>query len=389
MPTNASIQNGKLVFFTVIDTVVHHKRLNPPLGYVICNEHLEAIDTFVGNGVEMDAHDIYLYTNGSKAYFEVEDTLADVQFKATHLNKIANDNIEIIDAKGNVVFHWNPYLRLGINSMYPGYCCAGGRIFSNHDGGMNWARGSSLCLDFDGNILYSYRGVGIGKISVKDGSLMWRIDRNTQKLNEESDIIPIYMQHDFKSMRDAKGRIIYTLLSNGDETHDTVAAYQFTVEKNKQGRYVAKLIKKIMPSVRRPATLAGNYDIDSRGRYILNYGFCLSDTSLKGNKPLFEFRDKDDKILNRYESQNLTASFRAHEISAIRPTRPQIIAQGQFLTTKDGKANHVWFQLYNDGNIRAERVGVGAKFKPRGRGSFCVTSKYGVGYAVSDAYVVK
>jgi hypothetical protein len=39
--------------------------------------------------------------------------------------------------------------------------------------------------DEDGNILYSLKNIGIGKISRADGHIIWQVDRKKQKINKE------------------------------------------------------------------------------------------------------------------------------------------------------------------------------------------------------------
>jgi hypothetical protein len=264
--------------------------------------------------------------------------------------------------------------------MYLPYRYTPGTMHTGTD--LDWSHGSSLCWDEDGDILYCYKHIGIGKISRKDGHIIWRVDRNHQKPNEHSDSIPIFMQHDFKSFKDKNGQIVYTVLSNGDSSRPVTTAYQFVVKEDAAHQPVFKIIRKFEPQVAVPNTGAGvNYDVEPDGNYLINYGAFAGDSST--NRLLFEYRDKNDTILAQYKVPPRIICYRVHRMKDSQLGRSRTVAKSGWLFAGNESVPHTWYRLSGADNTIVTEVGAGGRYKPTEPGIYCFTTRAGIGYSVS------
>ena len=385
---DASVQNGKMTFYSLIDTRETDGGAGLKQAYLSCDKNLQFTDTFTTTQRAVDGHDFKVSSSGEKLYFLPLDTTVDMSaFTGDSLDKkikIFYEEIQIADKSGKVIFHWNPLRQFGLEATYLPYRFVEALISNRNQYG--WSHGNSLGWDEDGNILYSFKNIGIGKISRADGHIIWQVDRKKQKINKKSDELPIYLQHSFQWLKDATGNTYYTILSNGDSLHQYCAAYHFTV-KMQDGEPVVKIIKKIKPSVDLPNTLGGgNYDLDPDGNYVLNYGaFWAKDTTV--GRPVFEYGN-DKKMLSQYTVPYTVICFKVHTYKNPRPPRPQIKATGNELTAT-GLKNYKWFKLSGKDLKRVTEVGSGPTYKASEKGVYCVTAKYGIGCSVSEPFEIK
>jgi len=288
--------------------------------------------------------------------------------------------IEIAGPDGRSVFSWNPLTALGFDVIYLPYRYTQG-VRAAHST-FDWSHGNSLHYDYDGNILYSFKHIGIGKISRADGHVIWRIDRNKQKINSFSDSLLIFLQHDLQAVRDASGNITYTVLSNGDSLHPACRGLQFTVNLNDQNEPVVKLIKTITPSEEIPNTGGGgNMDMDKDGSYLMNYGLFDQDTTLLA-RTLFEYKDAKNKRSAVYQTSPTIFTFRAHPMNGWRPSRPVISSKGGQLSTDTKLKILKWYRLSGTDLKTVTFLGEGEKYSPQEDGFYCVASKFGLGWSV-------
>jgi hypothetical protein len=385
---DASVQNGKLSFFSLIDTRDDKGDLGRKQSYLFCNDKMMITDTFTTVERAIDGHDFKASADGEKLYFlpkqstvDMSSITHDAQDKAL---QVFYEEIQIADKKGNVIFRWDPIQKLGLDATYLPYRYVEA-VISNRDQ-YGWGHGNSLSWDEDGNILYSFKNIGIGKISRADGHIIWRIDRSKLKINQQSDELPIYLQHSFQWVKDADGGEHYTILSNGDSTHPHCFAYDFAV-RIQDGNTIVKVLRKIKAAEDLPNTLGGgNYDEMANGNYVFNYGAYWAKDSTIG-RPVFEYGDKKH-LLSQYTVPYTVICFKAHTYDNPRPPRPEIKAAGSVLTAT-GLRNYKWYQLSGKDLNTVKEVGSGPTYKATEKGTYCVTAKYGIGCSVSEPYEVK
>jgi hypothetical protein len=68
---------------------------------------------------------------------------------------------------------------------------------------INWSHLNSVRFANDGNIIYSYRHIGLGEINVKTGEIMWKLGgKDIEKSISLPDSARYYLQHDFSQGED-------------------------------------------------------------------------------------------------------------------------------------------------------------------------------------------
>jgi hypothetical protein len=380
---NAFEQNQEIIFTNAIFKDYGNGNGGMQEAVLMCNRQMELVDTFYRPGQEVDGHDFAINAEGERLYFLSADTVLDMHgFFSNAADSqvlITYEKIQITNKKGEIIFSWNPIERFGLGAMYKPYIYE--KSVMNNRVNLGWSHGNSLCWDNDGNILYSYKYIGIGKISRRDGHFMWRVDRNHQKPSPGSDSLPIFLQHDLKAIKGVNNKNIYSVLSNGDSLHPFCAAYRFTiVEDNKEPNL--RIVKKFSAPDNIPQTGAGNYDVEEAGNYLINYGIYKGDTSIE--HILFEYREKDDNLLARYMVMPLGFCYRVHKMDTWAPPRPKIIVKGAQLSSTDNNIRGTWYHLSGKDLKTVTKVGAGNKYRPLENGYYCLAVKYGIGYAVSE-----
>ena len=382
IPLNASYQNQQFSFFSIAKTPDKNNKAINRRGFLLCNAKLENTSFFYEADYNLDHHDLKTKGNGEKLFFALHDTVMDLSRfynspKDTALG-LSYEVIEIADSAGHTCFSWDPIKELGATAQYKLYRPLKG-IWSSPNL-MDWSHGNSLCFDYDGDILYSFKYIGIGKISRKDGHIIWRIDRNQPQANAFSDTIPIFLQHDFECVTDGKGNHFYTFLSNGDSRNKSCYVCQFTVKDTLNSQKIFRLKKKFRTAEEIPNTSGGgNYDLEKNGNYLVNYGTYKMNT--EGRRTLFDYRDSSDRLLARYTVYPNILSYRVHKLTDALPPRPEIKKSKAGLTINSEK-EATWF-LLDDNNHTATFAGRGKNFKPSKTGRYCATIKYGIGNVVS------
>jgi hypothetical protein len=380
---NAAAQSAGLSFFTVLPNSDGKNNLT----IVSCNKKMEITNTFYKAGKEIDSHDFKVSGNGDVMYFLVHDTTMNLTHvyknRADTAIKVIYESIEITNAGGETVFSWNSFAALGFNAAYLPYRYAPGVMSGGTT--FEWSHGNSLEYDTDGNILYSLKNIGIGKLSRTDGHVIWHIDRKKQKANAQSDAIPIYLQHDLQYVKDSAGDESYTVLSNGDDEHKTCEAYQFTVSFDKKGEQVVKLLKKISPVQHISNTGGGgNFDEETNGNYLFNYGLFLQDSALS-ERLLFEYKNKKSNTTTEYNIARNNFAYRVHRMAGWRPARPQVTVKNGLLAT-DAKGAVKWYRLSGKDMQTADYISESENITPTPNTYYCAAVKYGIGWSVSPAF---
>ena len=382
IPLNAEYQNQNFSFFSIIKMKDKANFESNKNGYIICDTNLEIRNTFVQPDYDLDHHDFRIEANGEKLFFGLHDTVIDMS--KIHNNpddsalKLFYERIEITDTAGHISFSWDPMIHLGADAPFKKYWHLKG--FWNRPDIFDWSHGNSVCFDYDGDILYSFKFIGIGKISRKDGHIIWKVDRKERQPNSFSDPIPLFLQHDLKCAKDESGNQFYTFLSNGDGGNKFCSACQFTVKDTLNELKIFRIKKRFWPIDDIPNSGGGgNYDVEPNGNYLINYGNFKTDTA----KPriLFDCRDKNDQLISRYTIPVNSIAYRVHKLSNWRPARPEVKLNKGSLSV-NSTIETTWYILDTEKH-QATVVGSGKSFSPAKPGTYCAAVKYGIGYAVS------
>ena len=382
---DARFQNGFFTFSRVKKAAGKNKGVSPSsdlAGYIICNKKMEPIDTVKARAGEvLDPHDFRINEKGERMIMANLDTVLNISGSSGNAADTAVAAsvtvIEILDSTDKIVFRWNSAAALGANSLY--YPEVNTRTYFKQNR-MDWSHGTAALWDKDGDILYSLRYVGIGKISRKDGHVIWRLDRRDMPIVKGVDTVEFYSQHDFEAIGDTGDYSYYSLFSDGKWSDGAANAVTFKVNKI---THEFKLVNKRAPEQRVFSGGAGNYEEYANGISIMNYGqYPLKDTSQTFHY-FMEVRNKwNNFLLEQYQLPPLVFAYKVHMITSERPPRPVIEATKKTLHATGEMSDWTWYRLNGPGNTTAEKVGEGENFSPQEYGWYCVAGKYGIGWSV-------
>lgn len=329
-------------------------------------------DTFAANG-RIDGHAFEINAQGEYLYMTVTDTVLNLAAFCGNASDTAvtvlTQLIQIADKKGRVVFTWNPLMHLPFSDTY--LPCYDIQATGSMEKGWNWSHANSLRFALDGNILYSFRHLGAGKINRHTGRVMW-------KLGGKTPTIPVpqggeyYDQHDFHET--APG--VYSIFSCGDEDHPS-RAILYRIDEH---TFTAEIMKIVTPSAAVYTLGTGNYEISDDGLCVFSYGryACMEE-----RQRLFEISDTSGRLLAAYSAPCLNSSFQVHRIQHWVPAQPGIINDSGTLSLSGSHAAVCWYEI--DGS-RAVHLGNGGTFRPVKKGVYVATAPKGFGWIVSKPY---
>ena len=392
--TNFTYQNGTFAFYkehSILKAdsahIVQHKidftkKKMLASGYVLCNSGLKAVDTLKSRQLPLNLHCIAINAQKEKLVMLQLDTMFNIK-PAKGLVKALVDIIAIYDSTNALIFEWNPVKVLGLDAVNPKYAHAPSTSVGADIA--DWSHGNSLSWDFDGNILYSFRHIGVGKISRLDGHVIWRLDSKKVDTDNPKDSMACYLQHDIEPVKSEGGYTFYSLFSDGDGDHPKSFGLLFKVNSTTGA---AKFVSRRYSASNIASTGAGNYDVDARGNYILSYGIA-PDNSNAATHTFCEMGQSDGHIVATYSLPKNVFAFKVLKLKRPAPARPTISRKNNALTAHGYNRNWVWYQLTGVNNSVVTKAGTGAEFKPSTNGTYCVAGKLGAGYAVSEVFVFK
>jgi hypothetical protein len=364
--------------------------------YMLLNNKMECVDTVKGNTVYRNLyfHDISINTRGEKLASIRKDTYLDLRdytgSQANYCQHCEIDVIEVMNAKDSVIFSWNPLYHVAPELFRFSQLLADTAFASNGEL-IEWTRLTSTQWDYDGNILYSMKNLGIGKISYPDGHIIWQINYNQMPMITGRDTVQWYCQHDFKYLYETDTTAVYSLYSNGLKANDAdtmlVPPCGVIYEQNKKTLQV-KVLHYQYPKNKFVPKGQGGFDYEANGDYVLSYGFLRVPVNENAEySDVFEYGNKDSAYCIYQLPQGITC-YKAHRLENFtKPPRPVIVVKGDELQVEgEDMKDFTWYKLSGPNNTVVEKYGTGKRIKYGTGGVFCVEGKYGVGYAVSNAF---
>ncbi len=329
------------------------------------------LDSFVDAAYRIDAHDLQLNNAGEKLYMKNFDTIVDISAlsgnSADTSFLLTTQRIEIIDSNDVVVFSWNPLDFLPLSATYEGFSRQG--FVLDFYSGFDWSHGNSARFAQDGNILYSYRNVGMGKVDRHNGNLLWQFAGKKPDMVPPGNAYP-YNQHDFKEI--APG--IYTVFANGNDTTPCKAIVYLINEANSS----VKVLNNYQPSPPIISRGLGNFDMLENGLCLVNYGIYASFVRQK----VFGIHDTTTgNLLAEYSLPGLTFSYQVHHVPAWKPARPSIVNESNMLHVDGAGSGVSWYQLLDTALIH---LSDSSAYAPADSGVFLATVETGFGYLVSE-----
>lgn len=368
--------------------------INPKLaGYILLNEKMEAVDTAKSNTKRRNLyyHDFRINEKGERlvnlrkdTYLDMRDYTDNQDDSAIHCNI---DYIQIIDKDDKILFSWNPLEHVPAD-LFRYKSILSQRAFGAKNSDLiEWTRLTSAVWDYDGNILYSMKNIGIGKISRVDGHIIWHVDYTDIPLTEKTGNMEWYNQHDFNFLYDNDSVATYSLFSNGDADMNKIACGVVFEIMKKDTKF--KLVKYVYPKRKYFSNGQGNLDYSKNGNYVIAYGsFDEPDSVTTEFWSAFEY-GKNDSTYAVFLFPRWNQCYKAHRLENWpKPPRPVIIKNGGVLEVSGPKEmkNFTWYQLSGDDNTNITKVADGNSIKPQKGAKYCVEGQYGVGFSVSRVY---
>ena len=296
--------------------------------------------------------------------------------------------IQIMDHNNNVKFSWNPMELNEVKAHIKDWATR--RAMGDHMGNSLFKiEGASF--DSDGNLLYSIEKVGFGKVSRKDGHVMWHFDLAKGPVISGKDTVRFYAPANFTAVADADTAFIYSVLEHGVDSFPVVRGVVFEQNKKTLGLKVIKYINSTKPYRSREEAQKGNFDFNSKtGEFLIEYGqFEVPDTATSAYEKAFEY-GKNGNVSGTYLAPKWNFMLGAHKLENWPlPSRPVIRQNGKSLEAQAEGKSFTWYKLDGLNYTSVKEVGNGAAYRPEGTGTYCVVVPYGIGYSVSIPFAYK
>ena len=393
---DAKVDAGHFSFYKIISkqNLGTGQLISPQFaGYILLDEKMQPVDTIKSNikRSNMYFHDLRINKNGERMvdlkkdmYLDLRDYTDDPKDTAVHCNL---DYIHIIDSNDKTVFTWNPMQYIQPELFHYKETVKKKAFAANHADMIEWTRLTSALWDYDGNILYAMKQIGLGKINRKYGYIMWQLNYTDMPVVSGSDTLEWYSPHDLNFLSDDATTATYSVYSNGAEGAKPAGGVIFKMNKKTEE---FKPVKYVWPKTVYLANGQGNLDYHPNGDYAIGYGFFeKSDTGLVNNyRSVLEYQ-LNDGPWGVYQLPQWIYTYKARILrNWPKPPRPVIAAEGNQLTAQGDMDNFTWYELSGDRLTTVKKVGEGKSFKPEKGRTYCVEGVFGVGFSVSRPYKV-
>lgn len=388
---DAKVESGFFSFYKILSQqAMGVGQLKAPefAGYILLNEAFEAVDTVKSKmkGFNMYFHDLRLNAKGERMVDMKENVALDLRkYTGNPKDSAVNcnvDYIQILDHDNNIVFSWDPIKNIDAKLFQFKETLNGKAFASRHADVVEWTRLTSALWDYDGNILYAMKKIGIGKISRNDGHIIWQINYNDMPIIFANDTIEWNDPHDFNLLSQTPKTVIYSLFSNGNESRPARGVI-FEMDKKTQKVISAKYIT---PKTNYMSDGQGNIEYHPNSSYAIGYGFFEKSDTVPGYRSAFEYQQKDGHY-GVYQFPQWVYCYKARLLQNwTKPPRPMIVKKGDLLSVDEKAQNVTWYKLSGKDNRKIEKVSNERSIKPNPGVTYCVAQKFGVGFSVSRPY---
>ena len=362
-------------------------------GYILLNKKYEPVDTVTKLEPKahfFDWHDLRINKNGDRLLSVKVSSKLDLRDQTGNPADSAVfsdiDIIKVLNKDNAPIFSWNVVKKLDPTGFkFNEVLRSRTTPQLNSDDGIDWTNLTSLAWDYDGNILYSLRFIGIGKISIKDGTLLWHLDYKDMPVVSGKDTLQWYYPQNLNLISENDTFATYSIYSLGSAEYPKAQAVLFEI--NKKTNSIIP-IDYITPKINFRGEGNGGFEYEGKGNYIFSYGIYDAGKSSAGNKYEIQYtRNRNNTTL--YKVPDKISVDKVHEIKDWpRPPRPVISVKNNMLQVEGDWKNLVWYKL--DGpvlqNVTLE--GTGQSIKPKPGATYCVEAPYGIGNVVSKAFKV-
>ena len=392
---DAKVAGGYYSFFKIValakrgESVVNKASMT---GYILLDGKMNSVDTIDSRDTKNGVYwrDFRMNEQNEKILAIKADTFIDFRgITGNPADSSVHSEVDIItikDKDNKVKFAWNPLEHLNPEVFQFKENLKGRTLASNNDELVRWSHLTSALWDKDGNILYSMRYIGLGKISRKDGHIMWHLDNKDLPVISGKDTLNWSSPHDLNVLKTTDTSAIYSLFSCGDGPGQLARGVVF--ERNTATGNI-RLVKYLYPKKKYQAKGQGNCDYNlADGSFVLDYGnFEDSDADPNDFRGFMEY-GKKDSIYGSYLLPKWVNASKTHQLNKVNcPPRPVIEQHGKRLEAKGEMKDWTWFKLEGPDKIAISRVGNGNSIEAVSGDTYCVQGKYGIGYAVSKPFL--
>jgi hypothetical protein len=336
----------------------------------------KSTDTIRG---KIDLHDYQVDKNGNKLITNQVQR----QINAKCLSGLDKDTIRfalvndiiILNKYDSIIFKWNPLDHFTPCEMIWEYKDAS----LSYGDVINWSHVNSVRFANDGNLIYSFRHIGLGKIDIKTGAILWKFGGK-----DSTNAIPVpanagyYLQHDFMQRKDG----LYSVFSNGDHKHDYFEGLVYNIDEiNKK----ATLVSRYRPQIDTFSKALGSYDCLG-DICIIDFGMYFP-SKVEALQEMAHMTD-GDKIVAKLSAPTYNYSYQIHQTKwAALQRRPKVTLKKNILISdnKPGLYDYTWYKIENTNAIP---VAKGNSFTPSVSGKYVVEATQGNGlfksYLISD-----
>lgn len=289
------------------------------------------------------------------------------------------NEILIVNKDDSVLLQWDPLEHLSVCEMNWAYK----DVDFTYGNAINWSHANSIRFANDGNIIYSLRHVGMGKINRKTGEIMWKLGgKDTLNSIRLADTANYYLQHDFLQQEGG----LYTVFSNGDDQHPYLEVLTYKIDEENK---TAELVSRYKPEPNIYSNAMGSYECKG-DTCIVNFGVYIQKTPEKtqemgkiwvGKKLVATLAAPPGNFAYKVLQTKWNAAQRRPKVSLLK---------GGMLRANslDGLHDYTWYKI--EGN-NAIPVGSGKIFTPTVSGKYVVEAQQGTGlfrsYLVSDVFI--
>ena len=366
--------------------------------FVVLDKQMNPIDTLKSPIIHGGK-----YGPGFKTNDKIEKLWVTPQHGRLDLSSITGDSknkavessyytLDVLDKNDKVKWSWNPIYHL------PELFNVRGRIEQNKgtspEKAINWLKIESWEWDYDGNILYCIRHEGgglkdasVGKISRKDGHVIWKLDCLGEPTNKYKDSLVCFLPYGVKYVGKTDSTTIYSVYDQGGDTSSYARAILF--EYNEKTTKL-NLLKYITPSTKYWGNGHGGFEYEpNTGDYVFEYGvFEFSDTATTDFRNALEYGIGDSAhAVFQLPRENYT--FGMHKLGDWPvPPRAVIYPKGKNLMASGTQKKWAWYSLEGPQKTTVKFLGNKVKVKGKPGYTYCAVGKYGTGYSVSEPYNV-
>lgn len=347
--------------------------------YTYKNETNEAIRG------KIDLHDYQVDADGNKLITNQVQRKVNAKClsgldKDTVRNALVNDII-ILNKQDSIIFKWNPLEHLSVCEMHWQYKDAS----LTYGDVINWSHVNSVRFANDGNLIYSFRHIGMGKINRKTGEIMWKLG-GKDSLNA----IPLpqnagyYLQHDFLQREDG----LYSVFSNGDSLHYYLEGLIYKIDEVNK---TASLVSRYRPQPEIFSKALGSYDCVGN-ICVIDFGM-YKPANLNDKQQEMAHILVGEKIVAKLAAASYNFSYQIHQTNWNAIQRRPVVTKKKNVFYSDsieGLHDYTWYKIEDTNAIP---VATGSSFSPTISGKYVVEAIQGTGlfksYLISDVITFK